>query len=191
LSLLEIMLTSIALAMDAFAVSISSGMCIRDFKLNHGLRFGLYFGFFQFSMAVLGFFLAFSYAGYIRSFDHWIAFILLGVIGGKMIYETFKEEELECDVLSDAVMNFKNMIMLSIATSIDAMAVGVSFAFLEVNIWDSAASIGIVTFVLSFAGGFIGNKIGGFFHKETQRIGGVVLIFIGLKILIEHLSIGG
>ena len=185
-------ITAVALAMDAFAVATSCGTCIVNFNIGHGLRFGTFFGFFQFLMPVIGYYLAFSFADHIKAFDHWIAFILLGILGIRMFMETFEKDDEEkpcCEETNDKIVGFKNMIVMSIATSIDAMVIGVSFAFLHINIWKPAIIIGIVSFALSTAGAVIGNKIGDVLQKSAQRAGGVVLIILGIKILLEHLSV--
>ncbi|MDL2248495.1 manganese efflux pump MntP family protein [Tyzzerella sp. OttesenSCG-928-J15] len=183
-----IFLTAIGLSMDAFAISLSSGMCLKQINFLKALKFGLFFGFFQFAMPVLGFFLAFSFSEYIQAFDHWVAFILLCFIGGKMIYETFGDEDLACDTDNndESITNTKNMLIMAVATSIDAMAVGISFAFLKVDVLSASVIIGVITCLLSIIGVFLGNKVSGIFQKSAGRIGGIILILIGAKILLEH-----
>lgn len=170
--------------MDAFAVSITSGITIRHLRVKHALKIALFFGFFQAIMPVIGWLLGVSVRHAISGFDHWIAFGLLNIIGGKMIYESFKlqpnKEEID-------PQNIYVLFLLSIATSIDALAIGLSLSFLKVAIIFPAIIIGIITFLLSFLGVHIGNKVGHFFEKKIEMIGGLVLIGIGFKILIEHL----
>lgn len=182
-----ILMTAVGLAMDAFAVSVSSGICIRNFKPQYAFKFGFYFGAFQFIMTLIGYFAAFLFAKQMHSFSHWVAFVLLSVIGANMIYDTFKKDEKDCPVDFNAVMRTKNMVMMSVATSIDAMAVGVSLALFNVRILMCAFIIGVVAFLFSFAGTIIGNKIGGIFEKNAQMLGGSILIGIGIKILTEHI----
>lgn len=184
MSILSILLTALALAMDAFAVSLSIGMNSKNEKAKIGLKAGLYFGIFQGVMPLIGWALGRSFTNYIVKFDHWIAFILLSVIGGKMIYEAIKEEK---EVVND--LGVKMMLLLSIATSIDALAVGVSFAFLNVNIWLAVSLIGIVTLVMCFIGVIMGTKLGDIFGRKAEIVGGCILILIGLKILLEHTGI--
>ena len=185
MSLLNIILIAFSLSMDAFAVSISNGLILKKDKINAALKFGLFFGLFQFIMPLIGFYAASLFQSQIEALDHWIAFVLLFTIGSKMIHETFKKDE---DAKNDeSVTSLKNLIMLAIATSIDALAVGVSFAFFDINIFASSAIIGLITFALSFFGVIIGEKIGYKFSKNAERIGGAILIIIGFKILIEHL----
>ncbi len=186
----EIFLIAVSLAMDAFAVSVSNGLALEDIKPVHGLMHGAYFGFFQFLMPLIGFMGAGLFRGYIERADHWIAFILLALIGGNMIKESFDEED-EDESRTDRLLAPGHMIMLAIATSIDALAVGISFSFarLSVGILQACLIIGCVSFVLPFCGVYLGKFIGGVFQKYATRVGGLVLIFIGIKILLEHLGI--
>lgn len=186
----EIFLIAVSLAMDAFAVSVSNGLALEDIKPVHGLMHGAYFGFFQFLMPLIGFMGAGLFRGYIERADHWIAFILLALIGGNMIKESFDEED-EDESRTDRLLAPGHMIMLAIATSIDALAVGISFSFarLSVGILQACLIIGCVSFVLPFCGVYLGKFIGGVFQKYAARVGGLVLIFIGIKILLEHLGI--
>ncbi len=184
----ELLFIAISLAMDAFAVSVSNGLLLPKIRIRHAVTFGLFFGVFQFFMPLIGYFLASSFSTYIQSLDHWIAFILLAIIGGNMIKESFSDEEENTSDIQANIMSFKNLTMLAIATSIDALAVGVTFALVDSgNIWFSCSVIGIVAFILSFIGVMLGKKISGVFQSYAARVGGVVLIIIGLKILIEHL----
>lgn len=185
MSLIELLLISIGLAMDAFAVSICKGLSIKSFAFKKGILIGLYFGVFQGFMPLIGYLLGTSFEDVITSVDHWIAFVVLSLIGLNMIYESFSNDK---ESYNDKV-DFKTMIPFAIATSIDALAVGITFAFLKVNILISVLLIGIITFILSFIGVKIGNKFGNKFDKKAQIIGGIILIIIGLKILFEHLGI--
>ncbi len=186
MSFIELFIIAISLAMDAFAVAISNGLSMPKVKISHAIKFGLFFGIFQFMMPLIGYFLASSFSEYIKAFDHWIAFILLAIIGGNMIKESFSDEEKE--VSEASIMSIKNMTLLAIATSIDALAVGVTFALVgDGNIFFSCAVIGVVAFILSYIGVILGKKISCLFKSYAERIGGLVLIFIGVKILIEHL----
>lgn len=186
MGIFTIFLISISLAMDAFAVSISNGLAIKKINFFIALKFAIFFSVFQFLMPIIGFFSAKLFRESIIALDHWIAFILLTLIGSKMIYETFKEDEQEY-LNKEDILAFNNLLILSIATSIDALAVGVSFAFISTNILYASSIIGIITFILSFFGVYIGGKIGGFFKKGAERLGGAILILIGIKILLEHL----
>ena len=180
----ELFLIGVGLSMDAFAVSICKGLSVRRLSWKHALLAGLYFGGFQFLMPVIGWLLGYRFEALIQSIDHWIAFVLLGLIGANMIKESFGE----ADELSDD-FGFRTMLLLAIATSIDALAVGVTFAFLEVKILPAAALIGVTTFALSAAGIWIGHVFGARFKARAERLGGGILILIGLKILLEHLGI--
>lgn len=185
-----IFMTALGLAMDAFAVSVCKGISLQRIKLSHALRFGVFFGAFQFAMPLLGWFLASSFAEYIQAYDHWIAFILLAFIGGKMFKEGCEDDGEEvCDEAE--ILSFRNMTVLAVATSIDAMAVGISFALIHVDVLSASAVIGVVAFALSAAGVLLGKKLGGVFQKGAEKFGGIVLILIGLRILIDHLFFGG
>ena len=184
MSFAELFLIAVGLSMDAFAVSVCKGLSVRALKPKHALLAGLYFGGFQFLMPVIGFLLGFRFETMIRSVDHWIAFLLLLVIGGNMIKESFGDDE----ELSDD-FGVRTMLLLAVATSIDALAVGVTFAFLEVRILPAAGLIGVTTFVLSAVGIRVGHVFGARWKARAERLGGVILILIGLKILLEHLGI--
>ena len=187
MDVLSVFVIAIGLAMDAFAVSMSHGIALKDIRLRHIFRFGIYFGVFQFIMPLLGYLGGRTLSTYITAIDHWIAFGLLSVIGGKMLYETFGRQE-ECVPCSaDEVLSFKKMLLLAIATSIDALAVGISFAVIETDIITACTIIGLVAFVLSCVGVCIGKKVGCVFQKSAERLGGIILIGIGIKILVEHL----
>lgn len=181
----------VGLAMDAFAVSICKGLAMRKVKLRQAAVIGLFFGGFQALMPFLGWLLGSQFEQYIKSIDHWIAFILLGIIGGKMLFEAVKGDEDEhgddCD--ADKPLNIKELFVLAIATSIDALAVGITFAFLDYPVGEAVSIIGVTTFVISVAGVYIGNFFGERYKKKAEIAGGVILIGIGIKILVEHLGI--
>ncbi len=183
MSLWELFVIAVGLSMDAFAVSICKGLSVSKVKLSHILSVGLYFGGFQSLMPLIGYILGVKFQSYILSIDHWIAFVLLALIGINMIREAHGEEE---DIDSD--FGVKAMTLLAIATSIDALAVGVSFACLQVDIIPAVTFIGTITFVLSIIGIKIGNVFGCKYKSKAEVMGGIVLIAMGLKILIEHLS---
>lgn len=185
MSILELFLLAIGLAMDAFAVSVCKGLSVKKLEPKHALLAGLYFGGFQALMPVVGFFAGSYFADVISSFDHWIVFILLLLIGGNMIRESFNHDE---ESLNDS-FGFKTMLLLAIATSIDALAVGVSFAFLQVNIVIAATFIGVVTFIMSAIGIKIGHIFGTRYKSKAELAGGLILILIGIKVLLEHLNI--
>ena len=182
-----IFLIAVSLAMDAFAVSISNGVSVGGFGKKDAVKQGLYFGGFQFLMPVLGWVLGSSVKHYIEAVDHWIAFGLLAVIGINMIRESLSGEEEE----GTTELSVKVLILQAIATSIDALAVGISFAVLRVDILWASAIIGVVAFVFGLMGGVLGKKIGGLLQNKAELAGGVVLLLIGCKILVEHLFLGG
>ena len=186
MGMLELFILAVGLAMDAFAVAICKGLSIRTLKVRQALLVGLWFGLFQGLMPAIGYLLGYNVAGLIESVDHWIAFVLLAIIGGNMIRESLSKQE-ECDCNSS--LAFGTMLMLAIATSIDALALGVTFAFLRVNVLAAVLSIGLCTFVISAAGVKVGNVFGKKFKSKAEFFGGAVLILIGLKILLEHLGI--
>ena len=181
----ELFVLAVGLAMDAFAVSICKGLSIRRLKLGHCLVVGLWFGAFQALMPTLGYFLGSTFAQLVQSIDHWVAFVLLLIIGGNMIREALEGDEEEVSPSLAA----PGMFLLAVATSIDALAVGVTFAFLKVNIWAAVALIGVCTFVISAVGVKIGHVFGARFKSKAELFGGVVLVLIGTKILLEHLGI--
>lgn len=186
MNFLEFFMIAVGLSMDAFAVSICKGLSLPKMKWKYAIVTGLYFGGFQALMPFLGYLLGANFQDMIRSIDHWIAFILLGVIGGNMIKESRKEIE-----QMDASFGIRAMLPLAIATSIDALAVGVGFAFLQVDILPAVCLIGIVTFVFSLAGIQIGNVFGARYKARAEVIGGIILILMGCKILLEHLGVFG
>ena len=185
MELFEIIVIAIGLAMDAFAVSVCKGLSMKKIDWKKAIIIAVYFGIFQALMPVLGYFLGSSFSAFVQKVDHWIAFILLSIIGVNMIKESTDDE---VEKRNDNV-DFKTMVVLAIATSIDALAVGVTFAFFEVNILIAISIIGIITFILSIFGVIIGNKFGDKFQNKAEFAGGIILIIIGLKILLEHLGI--
>jgi putative Mn2+ efflux pump MntP len=184
MGLLEIVLIAIGLSMDAFAVSITLGLSVRKPTISKLLIPGIYFGFFQALMPLVGYFTGINFANKIQSLDHWIAFVLLGFIGGKMIWESFSKEEKQA---RENPFQFATMLLLAIATSIDALAVGVTFSFFEINIFRAIIITGFTTFGISIAGVKIGNIFGAKYKSKAEFIGGAVLVILGLKILAEHL----
>lgn len=190
LMFIELFLLGIGLAMDAFAVSVCKGLGMRRLNKKQTLIIGLYFGGFQALMPLIGWLLGSQFQKYITSIDHWIAFILLSFIGGKMMIEAIREwnEEETVDVM-DAPLDHKNMLVLAVATSIDALAVGITFAFLDTPIIEAITIIGITTMVISIIGVVVGNFFGSRYKSKAEFIGGLILILLGLKILLEHLGI--
>jgi len=196
MNFIALIFTGFALSMDAFAVSITKGMTIKNLKKSTALKMALAFGVFQGGMPLLGWALGISFESYIKSIDHWIAFILLGFIGFNMIKGFFddrkegKESELEFSATADEHdLSNKEIIMLAVATSIDALAVGISFAFLNVSIIPAASIICIITFLVCVVGVFVGNKVGDIFNGYAELVGGVILILIGFNIFNEHTQI--
>lgn len=189
MGMIELLLTAVALSMDALAVSITNGMTIRKLSWKHALKTGLFFGFFQALMPTIGYLAGSTIRDVIVSIDHWVTFGLLAVIGGKMAWDALHEKEEEAGKIEDPT-NTLTLMMMAIATSIDALAVGIGLALTNVNIIASALCIGLVTFVLCTLGVMLGKKLGDAFQKRAQVAGGVVLVLIGLKILIEHLVQG-
>ena len=187
---LEILLTGIALAMDAFAVSICKGIKMPKLRKSHIVIIAVFFGGFQMLMPLIGWLLGSQFVQYISKFDHWIAFALLAFIGVKMAIESFKHEEEDC-CKCDSKLDLKELVVLAIATSIDALAVGITFAlYPDINILPSISIIGIVTFVICAGGVVIGHKFGAKFKSKAELLGGIVLVLIGLKLLIEGLLEG-
>jgi putative Mn2+ efflux pump MntP len=192
--MLTYILVALGLAMDAFAVSISSGICIPDLKPRHSLRAAGAFGLFQFAMPIAGWYLGSAFSSLIQGFDHWIAFGLLGIVGGKMIVEFFERKAAPAEACagdgrpSRSILTWGGLLLLAVATSIDALAVGLSYSVLGTAILLPAAIIGIVTFALSLVGCEFGKRIGARFERWAGLVGGIVLVGIGAKILVEHLS---
>lgn len=181
----ELIILAVGLAMDAFAVAICKGLSVQKIKPAHLAITGLYFGGFQALMPLIGYFLGINFRHLIEQVDHWIAFVLLAIIGINMIKEASSKDE-EC---MDCGFGFKSMLPMAVATSIDALAVGVTLAFLNVNIWVAVSAIGIITFLLSAVGVWIGRIVGIKFKSKAEIFGGAVLILIGLKILLEHIVV--
>ncbi len=187
MGLWEVGLIALGLSMDAFAVSLCRGIHMKKVPLKAAAITALFFGVFQAAMPVLGWLLGSQFERYITGIDHWIAFGLLALIGAKMIFEAMQKEN--CEVEEKADLNIKILFLLAVATSIDALAVGITFTFLNVAILPAILTIGAVTFILSFAGVYIGNRCGIKLKAKAEITGGAVLILIGIKILLEHLEI--
>lgn len=181
----ELILIAVALAMDAFAVSICKGLSMREMNYRKSVIISLYFGEFQGIMPVIGYLLGSTFKNTITEIDHWIAFILLTIIGLNMIKEAITKDQEEKDDRTD----IKVMLPLSIATSIDALTVGITFSFLKVNILKAFLIISITTLLISFLGVKIGNKFGGKYKEKSELVGGLILIMMGIKILFDHLKI--
>jgi len=184
MSLWEILLLAVGVSMDAFAVSIGKGLSVKKITPKEILTVALWFGGFQALMPLIGYFLGYSFAELVTKIDHWIAFGLLAFIGGNMIREALNGGD---EKPADSSFSFRTMLLLAIATSIDALAVGISLAFLQVSIWLPIAIIGVTTASFSSLGLLIGKKVGSRFHRAAELLGGLILLAIGLKILVEHL----
>jgi len=182
---LEIILIAVGLSMDAFAIALCKGLGIKRLRLKNALIIALFFGGFQAVMPLIGWFLGKQFETYITAFSHWIAFALLSMIGGRMLYEVFRKDACPRDRADN--LNLRELLLLAVATSIDALAVGITFAFLKAAIIPAVSLIGIITFVLSLVGVYIGHKFGARLKTKAEIAGGLALILIGLKILIEHL----
>ena len=187
MGLIELFLIAVGLSMDAFAVSVCKGLAMPKCTFKKAAIVGLWFGGFQALMPAIGYVLGAQFQETIASIDHLIAFVLLALIGGNMIHEALDNDEEE----ADASLDVKTMFLLAVATSIDALAIGITFAFLKVNIIPAVCFIGIVTFIISFAGVKIGNVFGARYKNKAEIVGGVILILLGLKILLEHLGFWG
>ncbi|HKM00238.1 MAG TPA: manganese efflux pump MntP family protein [Mobilitalea sp.] len=194
MNLFELFVIAIGVSMDAFAVAICKGLSLKKVTLRNAGIVGLYFGIFQAGMPLIGYFLGIQFRDAITSIDHWVAFILLGIIGFTMIKESRNSS---CDVSynkedgTDDSLSFKKMSVLAIATSIDALAVGVTFAFLNVSIVPAVSFIGIVTFTLSMFAVWVGSVFGSFFKAKAELTGGLILIIMGVRILLEHTGVLG
>lgn len=190
---MELLLMGIGLAMDAFAVSICKGLGMQKVNKKQAVVIGLFFGGFQALMPFIGWVLGIQFESYITSIDHWIAFVLLGFIGGKMIVEAVKPEEEEAVEVKkvDAPLDIKEMFILAIATSIDALAIGITFAFLQYPIVEAISIIGVVTFFISVGGVYVGNFFGSKYKNKAEFAGGLILVILGLRILLSHLGIIG
>lgn len=184
----ELFMIAVGLSMDAFAVALSKGLNMFRINYRHALVIAAFFGGFQAGMPLLGWLLGQQFERYITSVDHWIAFLLLLFIGGKMLRDAFRDEDNIWDAFDDR-LDIRELIVLAVATSIDALAVGITFAFLQVAILPSITLIGVTTFILSFVGVALGNRFGMKYEKKAEMAGGLVLILIGFKILLEHLNI--
>ncbi len=189
MSFWELMVIAVGLSMDAFAVAMCKGLSMRRINYGHAVIIALSFGVFQALMPLMGWALGIQFSTYIERFDHWIAFVLLSFIGVKMIKEAFGEDDCDKNGCKISSFDIKELIILSVATSIDALAAGISFACLNVAILPSCGAIGLTTFVICIAGVLLGNKFGAKYKSKAEIFGGVVLILIGLKILFEHLGI--
>lgn len=187
MGLIELFLIAVGLSMDAFAVSVCKGLAMPKCTFKKVAIVGLWFGGFQALMPAIGYILGAQFQEAIASIDHWIAFVLLALIGGNMIHEALDNDEEE----ADASLDVKTMFLLAVATSIDALAIGITFAFLKVSIIPAVCFIGIVTFIISFAGVKIGNVFGARYKNKAEIVGGVILILLGLKILLDHLGFLG
>lgn len=187
MGLIELFLIAVGLSMDAFAVSVCKGLAMPKCTFKKAAIVGLWFGGFQALMPAIGYILGAQFQEAIASIDHWIAFVLLALIGGNMIHEALDNDEEE----ADASLDVKTMFLLAVATSIDALAIGITFAFLKVSIIPAVCFIGIVTFIISFTGVKIGNVFGARYKNKAEIVGGVILILLGLKILLEHLGFLG
>ena len=186
----EFLLLGIGLAMDAFAVSVCKGLAMRKVNKKQAVAIGLFFGGFQALMPFVGWALGTQFQEHIVSVDHWIAFILLSYIGGKMILSAVRSKEEDVEVTElDQPLNIKEMFILAIATSIDALAVGITFAFLQYPIIEAISVIGVTTFFISIGGVYVGNFFGTRYKKRAELAGGVILVLIGIKILLEHLGV--
>lgn len=196
---IELFLIAVGLSMDAFAIAMCKGLKMKKLNFKHATIIAFAFGFSQMAMPIIGWLLGTRFEAYITKIDHWIAFVLLAFIGGKMIYESLKKDDdsecnhdcqncpkTDCDALK---LNIKELILLAIATSIDALAVGITFAFLKVSILSSSSIIGITTFALSFIGVMLGNRFGVKYKSKAEFVGGTILVLMGVKILLEHLGI--
>ncbi|WP_417229266.1 manganese efflux pump MntP family protein [Thermophilibacter sp.] len=189
MGIVELLLIAVGLSMDAFAVSICRGLGMRSLNLRTAVVLALFFGGFQALMPLLGWALGTQFMWLIAPVDHWVAFVLLAFIGGKMLWEAFHEDEEDCDCGDTSAIDLREFLVLAVATSIDALAAGISFAALNVDIVASVALIGVITFALSFAGVAVGHFFGARYERPASVVGGVVLILIGLKVLLEHLGV--
>lgn len=186
MSILELFILAVGLSMDAFAVSVCKGLSLGKIKPKHMCIAGAWFGGFQALMPLIGYFLGSFFAEMIEKYDHWVAFLLLAIIGGNMIKESFGKDE-----KVDSSMDVKSMLLLAIATSIDALAVGVTFAFLQVQIVPAVSFIGVITFIFSAVGVKIGSLFGTKYKSKAELFGGIVLVLIGIKILLEGIGVLG
>lgn len=186
---MELIFIAVALSMDAFAVAMCKGLCMKRLNQRHALIIALFFGGFQALMPLIGWFLGTQFEGYIKPVDHWIAFTLLSYIGGKMIWDAFHDDGKKEECQLESKLDLKELFLLAIATSIDALAAGITFAVLQTQILPAVALIGSVTFLLSWLGVAVGHRFGTRYEKKAEIAGGVTLVLIGLKILLEHLGV--
>lgn len=190
MSLIDMLLVGVGLSMDAFAVSVCKGLSAHKVNWAQAFITALSFGIFQAGMPIIGWLLGSSVIALIEPIDHWVAFVLLAIVGGKMIYDAIHDDGESCEVDSPNPKRFfAELLVLSIATSIDALVVGISFAMADISIWVAVAVIGMTTFVLSLIGFIVGNKFGSKFQKPATLAGGIALILLGVKIILEHLGI--
>ena len=187
MSFFNLISIGVGLSMDAFAVSVCKGLCQKKMNWKNSIIIGLFFGFFQAAMPIIGYFIGSHFYSLVSGISNWIAFILLTIIGVQMLRESKEsvQEEVCCDISGIMEIDIRDMIMLSVATSIDALAVGFSFALLNINIIKAASVIGILTFLISSAGVYIGHKFGSRYKNTSEKLGGIILIIIGIKILLE------
>lgn len=187
MSLVELFIIAVSLSMDAFAVAVCKGLSMQRINIKKALVVGLYFGIFQAGMPLIGYFLGTQFADKIVAYDHWLAFALLAVIGGKMIFESMEKNV--CDYDEDyESLSLKKMLPFALATSIDALAVGISFAFLKVTIVPAVILIGIITLAISMIGTRLGSVFGVKYKSQAELVGGIVLVLMGVKILLDHLN---
>ena len=189
MGVIELLHIGVGLSMDAFAVAICKGLCMKRLDVRQALVIALFFGGFQAFMPLVGWALGTQFEQFITPVDHWIAFALLAFIGGKMLWDSFHEDDEGMACAADGKLDLRELTMLAVATSIDALAVGITFAFLRVDIVLSVGLIGATTFLLSLAGVAVGHRFGARYEKPATIVGGVVLVLIGVKILLEHLGI--
>ena len=185
MGIIELLIIAVGVSMDALAVSICKGLSIKKISPRYMYRTAIWFGGFQALMPLIGYFVGIHFADFVTNVDHWIAFVLLALIGSNMIKESFDKEEVE----SNPDFSFKTMFSMAVATSIDALAVGVSFAFLKVDIWSAILVIGVTTAAFSAAGVLVGNVFGARYKSKAELTGGIILVAMGLKILIEHILV--
>ena len=188
MGIFELLLIGVGLSMDAFAAAVCKGLSMRKIHYGRAAVIGGFFGGFQAAMPLIGWFLGKQFQSYITNFDHWVAFLLLAFIGIKMVVEAVRSG-LDAPAVQEDRLQIRELVILALATSIDALAVGITFAFLQINIWAAISIIGITTFILSFLGVMVGNRFGVRYKQKAEIAGGVILVLIGLKILLEHLEL--
>lgn len=186
MGIIQLLILAVSLSMDAFAISICKGLALRKIRISSAVTVGVYFGVFQALMPAIGYALGISFRETIEEYDHWIAFGLLAFLGGRMIWESMSSDERPEDVSPS--LGVREMLLLALATSIDALAAGITLAFLKVNIMLASSLIGIITFVLSCLGVYVGGIFGEKYKSIAERIGGAALVILGIKILIEHIN---